>query len=67
MPPHCTLLDNDEDLPMVGALTGAAVQAHIALNFGASPEMFLWQLVQQLCALGHFLNEQHVPYIQYLL
>jgi hypothetical protein len=27
MPPHSTLLDNDEDLPMVGALTGAAVQA----------------------------------------
>jgi hypothetical protein len=64
MPPHCTLLDN-EDLP--GALTGAAVQAHIALNFGAPPEMFLWLLVQQLCALGHFLNEQHVLYIQYSL
>jgi hypothetical protein len=57
MPPRRTLLDDDEDLPMAGALARPAVVAPgpIALDFGAPPETLFQQLVR------HWLNERHAP------
>jgi hypothetical protein len=57
MPPRRTLLDDDEDIPMAGAPTGAAAAAldRIALDFGAPAETLFQQLVR------HWLNERHAP------
>jgi hypothetical protein len=57
MPPRRTLLDDDEDFPMAGALTRAAAAAPdpITLDFGAPPETLFQQLVR------HWLNERHAP------
>lgn len=57
MPPRRTLLDDDEDFPMAGALArpAVAVPGPIALNFGAPPETLFQQLVR------HWLNERHAP------
>ena len=56
MPPRHTLLDDDEDFPMVGGSTGSAAALDpIALDFGVPPDTLFQQLMR------HWLNERHAP------